>query len=63
MNKRLKNFAASLLAVLAVMAPNELYSATVTWTGGGTSANWRSNDNWGGVPYARTGDDLVFAGL
>ena len=61
MNKRLKNFAASLLAILAVMAPNELYSATVTWTGLGTSANWRQAAHWGGVLVPLTGDDLVFA--
>jgi autotransporter-associated beta strand protein len=65
MNKRLKNFAASLLAVLAVMAPNELYSATVTWTGGGSTANWRQAAHWvGALPGAvpLIGDDLVFAG-
>ena len=62
MSKLLNKFAASLLAVLAVMAPNELYSATVTWTGGNTSSNWRSHLNWGGAPFPVTGDDLVFAG-
>jgi len=62
MSKHLKNFAASLLAVLAVMAPNELYSATVTWNGGGTGANWRQVANWGGVSWPVTGDDIVFAG-
>ena len=62
MNKRLKNFAAPLLAILAVMAPNELYSATVTWNGGGTSGNWRQVANWGGVSWPVTGDDIVFAG-
>lgn len=61
MNKRLKNFAAPLLAILAVMAPNELYSATFIWDGAGSSANWR-NSNWGGVPYPATGDSIVFAG-
>jgi autotransporter-associated beta strand protein len=61
MSKHLKNFAASLLAILAVMAPNELYSATYIWDGAGSSANWR-NSNWGGVPYPATGDSIVFAG-
>ena len=62
MSKLLNKFAASLLAVLAVMAPNELYSATVTWNGGGTGANWRQVANWGGVSWPVTGDDIVFAG-
>jgi autotransporter-associated beta strand protein len=62
MNKLLNKFAAPLLAILAVMAPNELYSATVTWTGGGTSGNWRQTANWGGLPWPVTGDDIVFAG-
>jgi autotransporter-associated beta strand protein len=62
MNKRLKNFAASLLAVLAVMAPNELYSATQTWVGGGTGNNWRIGSNWASLTIPAVGDDLIFAG-
>ena len=63
MSKHLKNFAGPLLAFFAVMAPNELYSATVKWDGGApTSDNWRQNSNWGGVPYPATGDSIVFAG-
>ena len=62
MNKRLKNFAAPLLAVLAVMAPNELYSATNTWTGLGTGNNWRQGPNWASLTIPAVGDDIVFAG-
>ena len=62
MNKRLKNFAAPLLAVLAVMAPNELYSATNTWTGLGTGNNMRIGDNWNSLTIPAVGADLVFAG-
>ena len=62
MSKHLKNFAGPLLAFLAVMAPNELYSATVTWTGGHlTSNNWNNTANWGGGPSPVTNDDIVFA--
>ena len=62
MNKLLSNFAAPLLAVLAVMAPNELYSATQTWTGLGTGNNWRIGSNWTSLAIPAVGDDLVFAG-
>ena len=62
MSKRLKNFAAPLLAVLAFMAPNELYSATQTWVGGGTGNNWRQGGNWASSLIPAVGDDIVFAG-
>ena len=62
MNKSLKCSAASLFAALVALAPNELHSATQTWTGLGTGNNWRIGSNWTSLTIPAVGDDLVFAG-
>ena len=62
MNKSLKCSAVSLFAALVALAPNELHSATQTWTGLGTGNNWRIGSNWTSLTIPAVGDDLVFAG-
>jgi autotransporter-associated beta strand protein len=63
LKKVLKSTAAKLIAAFLMLSSGSpLSAATVIWTGGSTSANWRSTANWGGAPYPVTGDDLVFAG-
>lgn len=50
------------VAVVTLLAAPSLYSATLTWDGGGADDNWSSVANWVGDPVAApvNGDLLVF---
>ncbi|MBD1207951.1 MAG: hypothetical protein H9535_05960 [Ignavibacteria bacterium] len=57
----MKKFCTLVLCLLALtIFPNNLLSATRTWTGGGVVGMWTDNTNWGGFPFPTTGDDAVF---
>ncbi len=57
----MKKFCTLILCLLALTVfPNNLLSATRTWTGGGAAGVWTDNNNWGGMPFPTTGDDAVF---
>ncbi|MBL7992292.1 MAG: hypothetical protein JNN25_12725, partial [Candidatus Kapabacteria bacterium] len=56
----MKKFCTLVLCLLALtIFPNNLLSATRTWTGGGVAGVWTDNNNWGGMPFPTTGDDAI----
>jgi autotransporter-associated beta strand protein len=57
----LKIFRVCLLITGLVMSPLAVHSATVTWDGGGTDANWTTANNWSNNAPWRPADDAVFA--